>query len=193
MFSIAIGMPMFGWRKNLLEIRTPQLLYNTTLTMNVKIIKRNTPIVDQTSKIKGIVTHVTFLQGGVRLYTFQPKGLNPETGLPAGTEALTEGNFGDDWEEEEVEVPLDVLGTPAKDSVTGFKGNVSAIILHPNGCVHASLQPEGVNKKTGKSWDSCDFYIWRLTGPAFPKLSEKQIEQKEKKNPSPAPFKLTFR
>lgn len=148
---------------------------------------------DKFSGLEGCLTHLQ-IQGSpdkpIFWYNFQPAKLNPETGLPVDTTWITEERV-KDCEEIPLlnHIPLQTLRTKAKDTITGFSGTVTAIIIHINGCVHLSLQPKGSSSKSGSVAQSCDFDIRVLEGPSIPRMTEEEKEISKRKTPSPVKYK----
>lgn len=155
----------------------------------MKILKLGKMVTDTITKTTGMLTHLIIAMGGNQEYIFQPHGLNPKNHKPVDTTWLTKdriaGLSGDEPEFEELDVPLELLGTQAEDTASGFKGSIIMLVYHINGCMHASLKPEGVVKETGATIDPCDFDIRRLAGEKIKPLEEKELKQSIKQTPSP--------
>ena len=151
-----------------------------------RLLKLGVPVKDKASGLSGQLTHVQ-TDGKVEFYLFQPKGLNPETGSPVDAHWLTADRI-KDGQLTHVTLPLEMIGTYATDTASGFRGIVTYLELHINGCVHAILQPKGTVKKTGNMIKQENFDIRRLKGVKVPKIkSEKELRKSLKKHPSPAP------
>lgn len=133
-----------------------------------------------------MVTHLQIEMNGQRYLNFQPRGLNPETGLPMKRMWVVETRISGGEIVDEPNLPINVLGTEVEDEASGFKGTATAIQLHISGCVHVSVQPSGKLPKTGETIDACDFDIRRLKGDAIPKMSEPQRDKDQAEKPSPA-------
>ena len=58
---------------------------------------------------------------------------------------------------ERVELPLGVLGTFVSDVVSGMRGMVVGIKLHPMGCVHVLIQPAGLVLGDAVGVYECDY------------------------------------
>lgn len=149
----------------------------------MKIFKLGVKVKDSATNLEGALMHYQ-LMDGANWYNFQPSALNPETGEPAHCNWISEGRV-QGGEEVEFDLPVALLGTKAKDKITGFKGIVTSIILHINGCLHVEIQPEGKNAKTGAANKPHDFDIRTLEGPGFKVLSQKEIDASRKEKPSP--------
>jgi hypothetical protein len=144
-------------------------------------------VTDKASGTKGCLTHMQ-IEGGqsnqVRWYMFQPAKLHTEDGTPADKCWITEDRVqGETCADEDY--PIAALGTEAHDEITGFKGVVTSIVVHMNGCIHLSLQPKGTHPKTGKVLAAHEFDMRVLRGPAIPKLTETQREESQRRTPSP--------
>lgn len=120
-------------------------------------------------------------------YSFQPARLNPKDGTPAKRTWLTEDRI-EGGIKVPVNLPLEVLGTEAEDTITGFSGTVTSIIMHHSGCLHLELQPKGANTETGEMRPAYDFDIRLLKGKAIPKLTEVEKKKSQQEKPSPGPF-----
>lgn len=150
------------------------------------MFKLGAPAKDKASGLKGSLLHMQIV-GKNRWYNFQPAGLNPETETPVPAEWITEDRIECDTEPDP-DLPLEAMGTQAKDKVTGFKGTITAIIVHLNGCIHLQIQPAGKVAKTGAMIDHRDFDIRMLEGPALKNWSEQERKASQRTVPSPAPY-----
>lgn len=152
----------------------------------MKVLQLGTMVKDTISNTKGMLTNLIIHVGGNKEYIFQPSGLSPATGQPVDKFWLTEerisgGKFID------VDVPMEILGTDAEDIATGFKGKVSGIIYHINGCLHITIKPQNILKATGATVDSTEFDIRRVKGPKIKPQTQKELVESRKKTPSPLP------
>ena len=143
------------------------------------------------------VTHVpSGLSGGLTHYTvsgtpdnhtgwyiFQPGLLDKETGQPLDKIVAAEGVIKGGEVDNNIEIPVDILGSFAKDKITGFSGNVSELTVHINGCIHATVQPSGVDIN-GKMRKSAEFDLRSLEGKMIPQMNEEQTLESKKKKPS---------
>jgi hypothetical protein len=139
---------------------------------------------DDISNTDGMLTHMLIHIGGNKEYIFQPRGLNPKTGQPIDKiwlheERISKGQF------YELDVPMDILGTPAEDIATGFKGRITTLVYHINGCLHVNIKPEGVLKETGGTINEQEFDIRRVKGKMIKPLAGKKLEESKKTTPSP--------
>lgn len=148
------------------------------------MFKLGVMVKDKASGLKGACTHMQILGTGARWYNFQPAGLNPEDGSPVERSWVTEDRL-EGPTESEPDLPLDAMGTEAEDTITGFKGTITAFIIHLNGCVHVQIQPKGKHPKTGKMIDHHEFDLRMVKGPKIPKLTERERKESERKTPSP--------
>lgn len=153
-----------------------------------KMFELNKMVTDKVTGIKGMLTHVQFYGDGIVHYIFQPGALNPETGAPVTRHWLIPGRIEGGVKVSVPKIPVKAFGTEAKDKCTGFKGKVISFIIHPDGCLHVELQPEGVVVKTGSKREAVEFDIRRLEGEALTPLSEEEYKKSIKERPSPAGF-----
>lgn len=151
--------------------------------MNIETYKLGHLITDSATLLKGMLTHMQIDSGRSRVYSFQPKGVDPETGASSKRTWITEDRIKNGIKVA-VDLPMEVLGTTAYDKASGFKGMITAITLHPSGCVHAVIQPKGT-QKNGSVIAAEDFDIRMLSGSKIPKLDEEQFKKETKKKPSP--------
>lgn len=150
----------------------------------MKLLKLGAIVRENISNLDGMLTHVIIYIGGNIEYMFQPRGINPRTMKPIDM-ILVQGARIVGGKYEEINVPIEILGEKAEDIATGFKGKVTSIIYHINGCLHISIKPEGIVKSTGSPIDSVEFDIRRVKGLKFKPLSEKEMEVSKEKTPSP--------
>lgn len=116
----------------------------------VKLIKLGTKCADTATKNNGAVTHLNINGSGHQTYLFQPKKLNPDSGLPVNRlrldatrlNGIKEGHY------TEVELPMEMIGQGVEDDFSGYKGVVIGLTIHLNGCVHYVVQAPG-HKKDG--------------------------------------------
>lgn len=146
-----------------------------------------TKVKDTVTGLKGRLEHLIIRGDGSRMYTFQPGSLDPETGNPVERIFITPDRI-KGLEEPDPAMPLEILGTEAEDPVTGFKGTVTSLVVHLNGCVHASLQPKGMAPKGDIPRQAQEFDIRILKGPNIPWLTPTQVKASQKANPSPIPL-----
>lgn len=150
----------------------------------MKIIKLNTMVTDAVTGMEGMLTMAIIDMDGTARYVFQPRGLNPETRQPV-TRILLESSRVENGILEEVNLPMEVLGSEVEDIATGFTGIAVQINYHINGCVHFEVKPRGFLEKSGDSIEACDFDYRRLKGPAIKVMTEEELEVSKIKKPSP--------
>lgn len=150
------------------------------------MIKLGSIATDKATGLKGMPTHLYIEMNNTRMYNFQPRGLNEETGQPIERFWLVEERLVGGERVAEPELPTAVLGTEVEDEASGFTGVATAITLHISGCVHVTVQPPGRIKKTGERIKADDFDIRRLKGKAVPKIDEQAREKDQARRPSPA-------
>lgn len=154
----------------------------------VSLIKLGSKVKDLATDMTGVLTHAYFgYDGRLRLYNFQPQGLNKETKLPMKSLWLHPSRIKStaaQWEERAL--PTEVIGTKVKDASSGFEGMATALSLHINGCVHVEIQSADVNPKTGELVEPYELDIRRLTGKAVPVLEAEEKRRDEDSRPSPA-------
>lgn len=146
--------------------------------------KLGTIVTDKASGLKGSLMLMQITGEGNRWYSFQPSGLHKEKQTPMDRLWITEDRVVGE-KIEDPNLPTDILGSEAEDIVTGFKGTVTGLIYHLNGCIHLQIQPKGSNSKTGELIPEQDFDIRMLKGKKIPKMTEEEKVKSEKKNPSP--------
>ncbi len=151
----------------------------------IKVIKLGTFCKDKATELAGMLTHWLYDMEGRVSYFFQPKGLNEE-GQPVDRLYL-EANRLDVNEEdfEEVEVPVEILGTQVTDEGSGFTGMGVSFVRHINGCFHVFIQPKGVNKKNNSPIRKHDFDLRSCSGEMITKLSKEDLEKSKIEKPSP--------
>lgn len=153
--------------------------------MLVRVLKLGTECQDKATKLRGTLTHWCIDLGGTLNYLFQPKGLDEE-GQPVQKLFLPKERLDvGDEEFEEIDVPMEILGTVVTDNPSGFTGTAIEFIRHINGCFHVVVQPEGLLPKKNTPIGRCDFDLRRCSGKKIPKLSEKARQESIKKEPSP--------
>lgn len=152
----------------------------------MKALKLGTIVTDTISNVPGMLTHLMINMTGNREYLFQPKSINPKTMKPASVIFVDEGRISG-GEFIDIQPPVDILGTKAEDVATGFKGKITGLTYHINGCLHVDVKPEGISEETGSTIEACDFDIRRLKGPALKKLTEEDLQLSRVQTPSPEP------
>ncbi len=156
------------------------------------ILKLGSLTTDTVSGAKGMLTHLQISLDSSRLYHFQPRGLNPEDHQPVEGVWLVENRLSG-AAEDEVDLPLDVLGTQVTDRASGFKGTAITLVLHINGCVHLDVKPKGTLKRTGATIAAANFDIRRLEGPALKAMTEVELKRSCAATPSPSPVRSPHR
>lgn len=153
--------------------------------MKLIVLKLGTECRDKATGLQGTVTHwICNMEESVG-YMFQPKMLDEE-GQPVRKLYVTLERLEVEKDAlEEIDVPLEILGSIVEDKASGFKGMGVELIMHISGCFHVTIQPEGVlpNKKTPIS--AHDFDLRRCVGDKIPKMTEEEIKQSEQTKPSP--------
>jgi len=152
----------------------------------IKVIKLGTRCKDKATELMGTLTHWMYNMDGHVDYLFQPKGLDTEGQpvdklfLEADRLRVTEKDF------EEIEVPVEILGTQVTDKASGFTGMAVAFIRHINGCFHVFIQPKGLLSKNNSPVKRCEFDLRGCEGKKIKELSEAAKKKSQEKNPSPA-------
>ena len=139
--------------------------------MLVRIRKLGSTVTDSASKLPGMLTHVEIGMDANKQYLFQPRGLDPETGLPTKMIILPEARMQGKAEYEDVDLPAGVLGTQVEDKASGYKGMAVAFVVHMSGCIHIAVQPAG-RSKDGGTVHQADFDMRRLSGKAIRKPAD---------------------
>jgi hypothetical protein len=149
----------------------------------MKLKKLGLKVKEIATGVSGILTHAAIHSDETVVYWFRPNGLNSDTGsLPSG-KWITPNRVGG-GRSEEVNIPASILLTEVEHKHSGFKGIVTELQLHINGCVHAYVQPVGLDKN-GDMKNTVDFSTLELDGKAIKKLTQAQKANEKKKNPSP--------
>jgi len=150
----------------------------------MKIYKLGEMVRDIVSDTEGMLTHMTVNMDKNEQYVFQPRGLNPETQQPVEKIYIDKSRIIGAIEEE-ISIPVEILGTEAEDIATGFKGIIIGLIYHINGCLHVDIKPKGILTNTGSTIQSHEFDIRRVKGLVIPNLTKFKMKVSIKKNPSP--------
>lgn len=140
---------------------------------------------DTVTKMDGMLTHLTIDMDLSKRYVFQPKGINPTTGGPVERILIEEKRI-KNGKVEEIDIPLEALGTPAEDIATGFKGTITAFVIHMGNCLHVELKPKGTIKSTGATVDAHEFDIRRIKGKHINTLTKKEMKKDIVAKPSPS-------
>ena len=151
------------------------------------MIKLGSTATDTATGLKGMVTLMQVDLDRHLYYAFQPRQLNPETGEPVDSYWLVEERLKGFDSTPDVPMPLEVLGTEVEDTATGFKGTAVDLALHISGCVHVTIQPKGVQARSGERIKGQSFDIRRCKGKAIKPMAEQEREQDQRAKPSPGP------
>ena len=122
-------------------------------------------------------------EGLNRRICVQPRGLNPETKAPLPVFWVTDDRLQDGPIENRV--PSHLIGEQAECRETGFKGTIVQMCIHKNGCIHADIQPKGV-QKDGSIIGEQNFDLRCLKGPKIPEWSVTEREMLAESHPSPS-------
>lgn len=148
----------------------------------IKLFKLNKKAKDTATKEEGTIV-LCQIDGSRNVsYLLQKPGLNKETGEPLSS-IWTPSFRLEGVEEEDHELPLDILGSTVTDLPTGFTGFAESLILHVSGCLHVNVVPEH-KKQNGEDAPSQNFALNRLIGLKIP-MTEEQREEEKKTKPSP--------
>lgn len=154
--------------------------------MKVKMFELHQSCKDKALKCKIMLTHAHIDgTGQVKWYRAVPFGQNPKDKdqLPGI------GIFPDRIEGADkymsVEIPVELLYTKATDRASGIKGTVTEFIVHPGGCLHVALTPDGRTETNGVP-GAFEVDIRRLDSPLLTKLTAAELKKSEAKTPSPA-------
>lgn len=161
---------------------------------SLRAIKLGTTCRDSATGLMGMITHL-LVDSDLKLsYAFQPRGLD-DKGQPLSRHlvevsrliGLKEDSY------ENIESPVEVLGTQVSDKASGFSGMAVGLVYHISGCVHVVIQPKGRVKKTGQPISTADFDLRRCEGPAVPCLTPDEVANSQQKKPSPTGGKFPER
>lgn len=155
----------------------------------MKIYKLGSIVKDLATKQSGMLTSLHIHTDQSLMYSLQPNEINPTDGLPVNSFWIAPNRIKTDQAQVEIDLPLEVLGTEVIDKATGLKGTAIVLIVHISGCVHVDVQPTGVLKTTKEKIATYNLDIRRLKGKAIKELTETQLEQSRKTNPSPTSYK----
>lgn len=141
---------------------------------------------DTVTKTKGMLTHMLLTMGGDVQYIYQPRGINPATGIPVD-KIMIHSSRVKGGEEQETDVPMQILGTEAEDIATGYKGTIIGLVYHLDGCLHVEIKPAGI-LESGDTIGAQEFDIRRVKGKSIKSLSDKELKESIKKTPSPMSY-----
>lgn len=152
----------------------------------IQTIKLGTVCRDRATDLEGTLTHLIYNMECRAEYLFQPRGINPENGLPVKVIHMeTARLIVPDDAFEETEIPVEILGSQVTDKASGFTGMAVALVMHINGCFHIAIQPKGVVEKTQTPIRQTDFDIRQCEGPMIPSLESAELEKSRREKPSP--------
>jgi hypothetical protein len=151
----------------------------------VKVIKLGTFCTDKATELSGMLTHWFYDMEGNINYLFQPKGLDEE-GQPVNKLILESKRLNvQESDFEQVEVPVEILGSQVTDKASGFTGMAIEFVRYLNGCFHVFIQPKGLNPKSNSPIKKCEFDLRSCEGEKIPTLSPEELKESKKKKPSP--------
>lgn len=154
--------------------------------MKIELFKLRSFVIDTGTGMEGMLTHSAHFQDGSIRYGFQPRGLDQETKEPLKRIFLESARVvGSNPPIEEIELPVEILGTIVTDEASGFTGRAIQLIQHTHGCVHVMVQSQE-KTKSGNPVDPCDFNFIQLIGEAIKPMTEGEKEVSRKKKPSPS-------
>lgn len=152
----------------------------------MKIVKLNTSVADRVTSLQGVLTHAYITINHRVTYLFKPRGLNTETGHPLKGVWVSENRLKVVDECQEIdERKIDLLGKDAECGTTGFRGMITGLMIHQNGCVHAEVSPKDL-LKSGEMVECTEIDIRNLVGHGIPTMSKKEREESTETDPSPA-------
>jgi hypothetical protein len=149
------------------------------------MIKLGTDIKDKSTNQEGMLTLMQVEQNENIYYYFQPRGTSPKTGEPLEGRWIVDSSIEGGVTVVPPYLPVDILGSHAKDNASGYEGVITSLRLHINGCVHVSLQSKRILEETGTVPESVDFDIRRLSGEKIDTMTEKELEESKVVRPSP--------
>jgi len=150
--------------------------------------KLGTIVTESSTKLEGMLLNTVIDMDRQIQYLFQPKSLNPKTGLPVDKFWISDSRVLNGIDIEMTELPYNILGTLVEDIATGYKGMVTSLILHINGCVHVEVRSDKILDETGTVGKPIDVDIRRIKGEAVPILNEEELDISRKFNPSPEEY-----
>jgi hypothetical protein len=149
------------------------------------MIKLGTNVKDRSTNQEGMLTLMQVEQNENIYYYFQPRGTSPKTGEPLEGRWIVDSSIEGGVTVVPPYLPVDILGSHAKDNASGYEGVITSLRLHINGCVHVSLQSQQILEETGTVPLSVDFDIRRLSGEKIDKMTEEELEESKIARPSP--------
>lgn len=145
----------------------------------------NTRFLDKATRLSGTLTHWLCDMDHAFEYIFQPKGLNEDgQPLPYIQLELSRLEVSEDMFEE-VDIPVEILGTQITDNPSGFTGMAVEFVRHVNGCFHVVIQPAGILEKTKMPVKKRDFDLRQCSGEMITKMTAEELKASKKDKPSP--------
>ena len=160
--------------------------------MKVKMFELHQKCRDKVLKRKITLTHAYITgTGAIQYYGAAPFGQNGESLTPLDGYPVFPDRIEGADKITSVDVPVELIGTKVTDMASGIKGTATEIVIHPGGCVHVRMVPDGVTKDKNPP-HGFEVDIRRLESPLLTKLSEEARKASEKKTPSPAAHNLVL-
>ncbi len=154
--------------------------------MQIRVIKLGTVCTDKATGLQGTLTHWCLDMDRRIDYLFQPQGLNPTDGRPIDKMPIEQARLElPDGVFEEVDVPVNILGTQVTDKTSGFSGMATSFVRHINGCLHVAIQPKGRLSGTNAPIRRLEFDLRGCVGEAIEPQSPQELEQSKAEKPSP--------
>lgn len=151
-----------------------------------KALRLGAECTEKATGLNGAVTHWLMDMGGKITYLFQPKRINPDTGQPVSKLIIEiERIQANPKDFEEVDIPIEILGSHVADKASGFNGMAVAFIRHLNGCFHVQIQPSGVLQKTNSPIAKMEFDLRQCKGEKIVELTPEEMKESKAKRPSP--------
>lgn len=158
----------------------------------ITVLKLRETNTDIATGATGMITHMIIDRDMRIRYLLQPRAVNPETGHPVKRIHLEPERLEDKSKTEEIDIPMEVLGTTVKDEASGIEGQAISFIRHPNGCFHVHIQPSGVIEKTREPIDVLDVDYRQVSGEFVAQQTEEEKEKSRIERPSPSPIPTWF-
>ncbi len=160
--------------------------------MKLTVFKLREQNTDTATGASGMLTHMIIDKDGKTRYLLQPRAVNPKTGHPVEKIHLEPDRLEDQTKTEEIDIPMEVLGSTVTDDASGISGYALSFVRHPNGCFHVHIQPSGVIEKTREPIKPIDVDFRQVSGEKVPKMTEAEKEVSRKEKPSPASIGTYF-
>jgi hypothetical protein len=153
--------------------------------MLTRVLKLRTECVDDATGLTGTLTHWIYGMDGRIEYLFQPKGLDDD-GQPIKRLGVCKERLKvKDSDFEEVDIPVEILGSQVANKATGFNGTAVEFVRHLNGCFHVVIQPKGTLPGKKKPIDRCEFDLRECDGKKIKEMSEAELKKSTDERPSP--------